>query len=208
MATERITRLARLGCLTLLALGAASPLSAQDPRLAGRLPASVARVVQQLVDSAVRAALPAEPLVQKALEGESKGADSATIVRAVFALEGRLGTARRSLGGGATDAELVAGAAALRSGASPATLAALHDLRPGQRLVVPLSVLADLLVAGVPPERAWNSLREVARTGANDAAFLSLRDRLTEGAQPAGGLPPEVQRPPVDAPAPPRPVRP
>ncbi len=190
-------------------LAAALPLAlrAQDARLTARLPTGVAGVAQRLADTASHEGLPTEPLIQKALEGESKGADSARIVRAVQALLERMRVARRALPRG-TEPELVAGAAALRAGASPASLAALRALRPDRSLVVPLSVLADLIAAGITPERAWSSVRDMANTGAADAAFLALRDRLTEGRGAVEALPPESRRPPAEAPPVARPVRP
>lgn len=194
--------------LVLFLLAVPDTLVGQDARLVARLPAGIAAEVQRLTDSATRAGLPAEPLVQKALEGESKGADSAAIVRAVTGLSERLATARRSLGAAATEAELVAAAAALRAGATPGTLATLREIRPSLPLVVPLSVLADLLSAGVPPERAWTSIREVASTGAGDAAFLSLRDRLADAPRAGPPLPPEPGRPQSEPSPTPRPVRP
>ncbi len=173
----------------------ANRLEGQDPRLTVRLPGGVARAVQATIDGATQAGLPADPLVQKALEGWSKGADSARIVAAVQNLATLLGRARRALGGVAPEADLIAGAAALRAGAEPGTLATLRGLRPSDPLAVPLSVLADLLTAGVGPERAWSSVREMASRGASDAAFLRLREDLV----PSGSerpLPPAVERPP------------
>lgn len=190
-------------------LGAARPpvLHAQDARLNARLPAGIAAVAQRLADTAAHEDLPSEPLIQKALEGESKGADSGRIVRAVQALLERLRVARRALPRG-TEPELVAAAAALRAGASPASLAALRTLRPDQPLVVPLSVLADLIAAGITPDRAWSSVREMASSGAGDAAFLALRDRLTDAPGAPAMLPPESRRPPAEAPPVARPPRP
>jgi hypothetical protein len=205
---DPVSCLRRLLVVASLCATAAPDLAAQEPRLAARLTGGTAIEVQHLVDSAARAGLPVEPLVQKALEGESKGADSTRIVRAVQALFERLRTARRSLGDDAKEPELVAAAAALRAGASPATLAALRTLRPGQSLVVPLSVLADIIAAGIPPERAWSSVRDVASTSADDAAFLALRDRLTDAPRAPEALPPEARRPPTEAPPASRPVRP
>ncbi len=191
----------------MLGTATARLLAAQEPRLLARLPAGLATATQRLIDSAASDGLPVEPLIQKALEGGSKGADSARIVQAVQALLERLRVARRSLGG-ATEPELVAAAAALRAGASPATLGALRALRPNQTLVVPLSVLADIIAAGMPPERAWNSVREMASTSAGDAAFLALRDRLTNAPSTSELLPPPARRPPSDAPPASRPDRP
>jgi|SRR5690606_34920862 len=184
----------------LLAAGLGSvPLAAQDARLAARLPTGTRLAVERLMDSARAGGLPTEPLVRKALEGESKGADSARIVSAVAALARYLGQARQALGAGADEATLVAGAAALRAGAQPARLRALDSLRSRERLAVPLSVLADLLTSGVEPERAWTTVRQMATQGAPDADFLELRERLTGARQ---GLPPAAERPPTAAPLP------
>lgn len=179
------------------------PLAAQDARLAARLPTGTRLAVERLMDSARAGGLPTEPLVRKALEGASKGADSARIVSAVATLARYLGQARQALGTGADEATLVAGAAALRAGAQPARLRALDSLRSRERLAVPLSVLADLLTSGVEPERAWTTVRQMATQGAPDADFLELRERLTGGRQgQAPGLPPAAERPPTAAPLP------
>lgn len=203
MQTDRWIRASRYWCLATtsacLLLASASPLLGQDVRLTERLPAGTAQAVQHLVDSAELEKLPADPLVQKALEGQSKGADSARIVRAVEVLLDRLRTGRRELGAETSDAELVAAAAALRAGASRATLRSLRMLRHDQPLVVPLSVLADLMTVGVPADEAWNTVRDMASSGASDAAFLALRDRLAtpQGASGHGRLPPAPERPPA-----------
>src|SRR5207249_6928611 len=97
----------------------ARPAAAQDPRLE-RLDAGTRPLVAALVDSARTAGLPAEPLVQRALEGTIKGAPGDRIVAAVRRLAADLGRARDALGPAASPPELEAGAAALRGGASPA----------------------------------------------------------------------------------------
>lgn len=194
----------RLGCLSLkrgfwilAALTSASSLSAQDARLAARLAAGPRAAVQKLVDSATATGLPTEPLIRKALEGESKGADSTRILLAVQGLFAHLATARQLFGPEAQEPELVAGAAALRAGATNANLTRLASLRHHQQLTVPLSVLADLLASGVPVEQAWTSVYDMASRGANDAAFLALRDRLTgPDSRRSPGKPPPAEHPP------------
>ncbi len=186
--------------LGLLTLGpGATRLAAQDARLAARLRPEVRVAVERLMDSARAVGLPAEPLARKALEGESKGADSARIVAAVRTLARLLGDARQSIGPGASEPDLVAGAAALRAGAAPARLTALAALRSHESLAVPLSVLADLLTAGVAPDQAWNQVHDMASRDAPDAAFLALRERLTGGGSPP---PPPAERLPASAPRP------
>ena len=179
------------------ALLTVSPLAAQDARLAARLPQPIAREVQSLVDSAERAGLPGEPLVLKALEGQSKDADEARILSAVRGLLGRLAVGRQMLGEQSSAEELVAAAAALRAGATPATLGSLRALRGDRPLVVPLSVLADLLTVGVPAEQAWNSVRDMASQGAPDKAFLELREKYGGAAESPRSLPPGEEHPPT-----------
>src|SRR5882724_11139978 len=129
----------------LAALLVAAPAAAQqgDPRLE-RLDAATRPVVAALIDSARTASLPTEPLLQRALEGATKGAAGDVIVAAVRRLAVDLGRAREALGSTASPAELGAGAAALRAGASQATLAELRHARR-EPLIVPLAVLADLV---------------------------------------------------------------
>jgi hypothetical protein len=200
-----ITRTRRTGGWPLrvavcLLLGNTAAAAAQDPRLTARLPTGTALAIEQLVDSAVALGLPADPLVLKALEGQSKGADSARIVSATRLLLTRLITSRQQLGTQATMAELVAGAAALKAGALPASLNSLRVLRHERPLVVPLSVLADLLTVGIPAAEAWRSVEQMASSGASDAQFIALRDRLTGSADPGQRLPPSPERPPVPRP--------
>ena len=64
---------------TALLLFGPALLSAQDRRLTERLDPITAGAVQHLVDSARTAGLPTEPLVQKALEGNTLGASGERI---------------------------------------------------------------------------------------------------------------------------------
>src|SRR3989442_5040631 len=114
-----------------------------DPRLE-RLDATTRAAVAALVDSAGRALLPTEPLVQRALEGVTKRASGELIGAAVRRFAVELGHARDALGSTDSPAELSAGAAALRAAACTAVLARLLDTRH-EPLTLPLAVLADLV---------------------------------------------------------------
>jgi hypothetical protein len=181
----------------LLALLAFSPalLRAQDRRLSDRLDPATATSVQQLIDSAGALKLPTEPLVQKALEGSTMGASGDRIRMAVEALFGQLGRAREALGTGASEAELTAGAGALRAGLAPASLAELHRLRYRQSLAVPIAVLADLVAEGVPAAQATREVFQLAREGRPDDEFVALRRRVQsqKGGDPGSAEP--LQRP-------------
>lgn len=158
----------------------AGPLIAQDRRLGERLDSTTASAVQLLVDSAHATGLPTEPLVQKALEGKTMGANAERIQEAVSALLDRLGRAREALGPDAGQAELTAGASALRAGLAPASLRQLHALRTGSSLAVPISVLTDLVVQGLPQDEATREVLDLARNGRSDDDFVALRRRMEE----------------------------
>ena len=143
-----------------------------DPRLE-RLDAATRPAVAALVDSAGRALLPTEPLVQRALEGATKRASGELIVAAVRRFAVELGHARDALGSTASPAELSAGAAALRAGASPIVLARLRQARR-EPLTMPLAVLADLVASGVPVDSAAAAVLALAAR-ARDADLVEFR---------------------------------
>jgi len=143
-----------------------------DPRLE-RLDAEARPLVAGVIDSARAAGLPTEPLVQRALEGATKGAPDTLIVGAVRRLAADLGRARAALGAGATPPELEAGAAALRAGAGPAVLAQLRRSRR-RTITVPLAVLTDLVASGVPVDSAAAAVLALAAS-ARDADLIDFR---------------------------------
>jgi hypothetical protein len=157
-----------------------------DPRLE-RLDGATRPAVAALVDSARAASLPTEPLVQRALEGATKRASGGVIVAVVRRLAVDLGRAREALGSTASPAELSAGAAALRAGASQTTLAELRHARR-EPLIVPLAVLADLVASGVPVDSAAAAVLALSRQ-ARDAELVEFRRAVERdialGAPPA-----------------------
>lgn len=187
-----MTRGMRLTLLLAAALaGGRAPATAQEPRLAGRLPEAVRAQVDTLLDAARAAGLPTEPLVDRALEGASKRADGARIVAAVRRLSGELATARDALGLASLPAELTAGASALRAGARPEDLRRLRVLRGQQPVTVAAAVLADLVAVGVPPDTAAAAVIALART-TDDVAYLAFRRSIERdvalGASPVAAL--------------------
>ena len=144
-------------------------------RLDGRLDPAVRASVERVIDSALAAGVPAEPLVDKALEGASKHASGDAILRAVRSLAGDLSRARRLLGAGALASELTAGASALRAGVDEKALVKLRDDRPNQSLVVSLGVLADLISRGVPVRTATESVLALTDLGLADEQLVAFR---------------------------------
>lgn len=186
--------------LAMAFLPAPASLEAQEPRLLERLDARTAERVSSLVRSARDAGLPTEPLIQKALEGAAKGASPRAILAAVSALSGQLTEARRALGGSAREAEIVAGAAALKAGADAAIIGRLRAARGGgEPVTVPLSMLTDLIAQGVPADTAGQVVLSLAQQGHGDAALIELRHKIERdihaGAPPAAAAAVRIPRP-------------
>jgi hypothetical protein len=151
------------------------PGATADARLGARLDARTRAEVVRVIDSVGRLGLPAEPLVDKALEGASKRADGARIVAAVRRLAGALGTARAALGERASEGELVAGASALHGGVSVAAISQLREERPGQSLTVPLAVLSELIARGVSADTATRTVLALTELRATDEQLVAFR---------------------------------
>src|SRR3954452_17566593 len=164
--------------LFILFLQPAPAAEAQDPRLAGRLDSLTRAQVEAVLATAAGRGLPTEPLVQKALEGASKGAPGPRIVAAVEALQVDLSRAQQGLGRKASADELVAGAAAIRAGATLQMVDRIRRTRADDGVAVPLAVFADLVAGGMTVDAAWHSVAELAEQGGDEEQFLELRERL------------------------------
>jgi hypothetical protein len=169
----------------------ADPVFAQEPRLLGRVPESVRAEIDAVLDSAIAQGIPTEPLVDRALEGASKGAGGELILGAVRRLAGELSTAREAFGRESTDPEIVAGASALRAGAEREDLQSLRALRADQPLTIAAAVLADLVAVGVPADTAAAAVIALA-VGADDVEYIAFRRNverdITLGASPVAAL--------------------
>lgn len=182
-----------VGALIMLAVVCSARLEAQDARLRNRLDPVTVRAVEQLTDSARRVGLPTEPLIQKALEGQTKGATGDRITAAVAALLGDLARARRGLGASASAEELQAGVLWLRSGGGEGHLAQVHRSAGGRGVAVPIAVAAELLGKGWPPDEATDALGRLFSARLSDAGFLSLRDQVAAAVREGAGILPTVR---------------
>ncbi|MGE5230924.1 MAG: hypothetical protein ACM3NS_04235 [Deltaproteobacteria bacterium] len=176
--------------LALALLGAPAALQGQDPRLEGRLDPATRAAVGALVDSARAAGLPTEPLVDKALEGATKHASGDRILAVLRTLSIDLRTARGALGPDASDADVAAGATAIRAGAQADLLGHLEKARGKSGLAMPLAVLSDLVARGVPVDTAASVVLSLAQRGASDADFTGLERGVAQDI--GAGAPPGV----------------
>ena len=170
----------------LLALVSTVEAQARDPRLA-RLDAQTAQAVQALVDSAHALGVPTEPLVDRALHGARLNGTSARILAAVRDRLAALVQARAMLAP-ATEAEVIAGADAIKSGAAPETLRELRRARPSAELTIPIGVLADLIGRGVARDTASVLILQLASMDMEDRELTEFR-RMVDRDIALGALP-------------------
>lgn len=163
----------------------AGPLVAQETsrdRAREVLPVQVFERVDALAAEAAREGIPSEPLFNKALEGMAKGVPADNLVPAITRYAGQLRQARGAFGSTGTGPLLVAGADALRRGVRVETLEQLRQGEgegPGPSPMAVL-VLADLVEAGVPAERALGVLREAIRMRTREQQMLGISARVRQ----------------------------
>lgn len=152
--------------------------ASDEARIHARLSGEAARQVSAVVREARAMGLPTDPLIARAFEGASRGADDAGLVAGVRRQASALAAARTSLGVASPSDEIVAGASALLAGVPADSLSRLRAVRPGGSLVIPLVVLCDLVARGVPVNVASVAVVTAARAGATDGALLRIRERI------------------------------
>jgi hypothetical protein len=157
--------------------------SAEAEELDRRLDPATKDAVTALITDAEKEGLPTRPLVAKALEGVSKGADGERIVKAVRAYTEALRRARSAVGKESSEAEIVAAAGAVQAGVPTDTLTRLRSARPSGSLVVPLVVLSDMVARHVPVDVASVAVLAPTRAGAKDADLFSIRERVEKEIQ-------------------------
>jgi len=183
-----VSVVARLFAALTLLVPVASPLAAQDSRLAVRLDKSTFTAVNAIIDSARVAKLPTAPLVDKALEGAAKGSDDSKIILAVHQLSVRLGSAKRVLEPNASSDEIKAAAGAISVGVSERDLARLRSAGGKRQVTMPLAVLTDLIGRDVPIPTATDLVLQLERSRVKDSELATfqrnVRADIDRGADP------------------------
>jgi len=169
-------------------------LSLQQGQL-DRVPADVRTVVDSVSASALARGLPADPLIQKAIEGSAKGVPSQRVIAAVRLVAEQLDTSAAALRAGGMIADTLAisaGAFALNAGMSARDITALLLRAGGQtagNVRIELNVAGTLVALGVPSAEAANLVSASIGSGRPATDLLSLPGRLqgevARGATPA-----------------------
>lgn len=213
----RASNLSRWTCIVALACAGAAPLAGQQ-RLEGRLDAATLAALRPLFELARRDSLPVTALEDKGLEGAAKRIPPERIVAAVQQLAQDLRAARGLLRearprGPISDGEILAAADAPRRGVPADEIAALGaNAPPAVSLLVPLTVLGDLVQRGIPAGEARRVIEELLAAGISAEQLAEIPPRvdvaLRVGAPPSeafrSALPIPV-RPPIPQQPPPGP---
>jgi hypothetical protein len=152
-------------------------------------PGTVPQLKAEL-DRAAKLGLNVTPLYAVARNGSLRAASTRAIRDAMRRVTDRLVTARDALNPVHGDAELAAGADAIQFGVPGQTLRELRAVRRTRSLVVPIGVLQELVVRGVPVKKAAATVVAFLRADATDVAIAAVGSDLP--ALIAQGLAPSV----------------
>ena len=179
----------RHSCAVALALAAVSPaaLGAQSltERLAGRVKPELATLVEALGTAAIARGLPADPLIQKAIEGSAKGIPIDRIASAVRTVVAQLDTAAGAMhvaGMRDPDTTLVAaGGFAVTAGLSGRHVGAVVHAAEGHEradLLAALRVAGTLTALGVPPKESVGLVSASLAAEQSPSELLALPARV------------------------------
>lgn len=172
-------RLKNAGALSLVAFAALGFRTfVSDERIERRVDARIRGDVNAIVDSITREGLPAELLIDYALEGTGKGGSPQAILSGVKKRAGELRRARQLLGPNATERELEAGAKAIGAGVNVQQLERFREAKRGLRLASAMNTMTYLVGKGVPADTASTVLVNIAIAGASETEIKSLQDQI------------------------------
>ena len=157
-------------------LGARAALGQEITPLDSATDAAIAPIVAQ----ARAAKLPLNPLYAKAREGQVQRVPVPKIEAAVRTLLERLRSANEALAPDASEQELTAAADAIKNGVPVTTLTAMRKAGRDGSLAVPIGVLTQLVVRGVPVERASMQIVDLLQRGAVARNFIALEESVRQ----------------------------
>jgi hypothetical protein len=144
------------------------------------LDSATAAAIAPIVEQARAASLPTGPLYAKAREGQVQRVPVARIEAAVRTLAERMRSANEALAPDASEQELSAAADAIKNGVPPETLRAMRKAGGDGSLAVPIGVLTQLIVRGVPVEKASVQIVDLLQRGAVAKNFIALDESVRQ----------------------------
>lgn len=176
---------------TLSSVDGSAPSVSQPPKIqfdATRFDSITAVNLRALLEQAAAEGIPIGPLINRALEGAARKVHGSKILQVVRDHATAMMLARDALGENATAAELDAGAGALRAGLDNSALEAVRATRPVGYAVVPLTVLADIVIRGVPAKTARDAVTSISKLPSSDEALRGLQVTVAKNAIRGPGM--------------------
>jgi hypothetical protein len=171
-----LVRSLRVAIVAASMVGARATLGQAITPLDSATDAAIAPIVAQ----ARAARLPVNPLFAKAREGQVQHVPVPKIEAAVRTLLERLRSANEALAPDASEQELTAAADAIKNGVPVTTLTAMRKAGRDGSLAVPIGVLTQLVVRGVPVERASMQIVDLLQRGAVARNFIALEESVRQ----------------------------
>jgi hypothetical protein len=173
-----------------LASVSAAPALAQDVVVLPIADVKTRVAVEREIARAATKGLPTQPLIAKAMEGVTKQASGERIQEVVASLAKRLEQARVLLAPSASAAEIASGAEALRVGVPAPMLKKIRATWTNRSVVMPLDVLTELYVRGIPADHALEKITGLMARGATPAHIAGLGSSVQTDV--AAGLAPDA----------------
>jgi len=156
------------------------PALARAQAVPAGLDSATAAAIAPIVEQARATGLPVSVLYVKAREGQVRRAPLAAITSAVRALVARLRSANDALAPSPSEEELRAAADAIKEGVGAETLRAMRKAGGDGSLAVPLGVLTQLILRGVPVEKASMKVVDLLNRGATPQTFIALDESVRQ----------------------------
>lgn len=176
-------RRAVLSTTIVLCAMASRPAAAQDAATVAGLDAGTASQVAHIVASARSRGLPVDPILSKVRFAVVVHAAPPRIVATAQAVAARLETARAVVAPHGTPGEIAAGEEALSFDVPKDVLRKVVQASAARSVSVPIGVLTQLVVSGVPANKAGEIVTELIKRGASPAQLVALGNDVNADVQ-------------------------
>ena len=162
---------------------AARTAAAQDPAAIAGLDDPTRAQVARIVESARSQGLPVDPILSKVKFALVVHAPSSRIVATAQAVATRLEAARAAVAPHGAPGEIAAGEEALSFDVPTDVLRRVVQASANRSAAVPIGVLTQLVVSGVPAGKAGDIVTELIRRGASAAQLVALGNDVNADVQ-------------------------
>jgi hypothetical protein len=178
-----VTRRISLSSVILACAIAARPVAAQDSAAIVGLDAETSAQVSRIVASARSRGLPVDPILSKVRFAVVVHAPAAKIVATAEAVATRLDAARSVVAPHGAPGDIAAGEEALSFNVPKDVLKRVVQASANRSVAVPIGVLTQLVVSGVPANKAGEIVTELIKRGASPAQLVALGNDVNADVQ-------------------------